>query len=65
LNEGKKHEVRILFEGIDHPVLRLIRIKMGSIALDGDLHPGQWRYLTPVETDLLLKQGGDATDVNR
>ncbi len=64
LNEGKKHEVRILFESIGHPVLRLIRIKMGPIFLDWDMLPGEWRYLTSIEIDLLRTQGGVWADVN-
>lgn len=45
LKEGKKHEVRILFGALDHPVLRLVRMAMGPVLLDPDLLPGQWRYL--------------------
>lgn len=44
LTEGKKHEIRILFDYLGHPVLRLIRISMGPIILDDALLPGQWRY---------------------
>ncbi|MEN3185563.1 MAG: pseudouridine synthase [Atribacterota bacterium] len=44
LAEGKKHEIRILFDYLGHPVLRLIRISMGPIMLDNTLLPGKWRY---------------------
>jgi len=65
LNEGKKHEVRILFEGIGHPVLRLIRTKMGPITLDENLLPGEWRYLLKDEIELLFERGGVGNDVDR
>lgn len=45
LCEGKKHEIRILFDYLGHPVLRLIRISTGPIHLDPKLLPGSWRYL--------------------
>ena len=62
LNQGKKHEIRILFESIGHPVLRLIRTKMGPIVLDENLLPGEWRYLSDYEIKLLLNRGGVRTD---
>ncbi|NLJ50199.1 MAG: rRNA pseudouridine synthase, partial [Candidatus Atribacteria bacterium] len=65
LNEGKKHEVRILFESIGHPVFRLIRVKMGPITLDENLLPGEWRYLLRNEIEDLLKGVGVVTDVDR
>lgn len=65
LNEGKKHEVRILFESIGHPVLRLIRVKMGPITLDENLLPGEWRYLLRNEIEDLLKSGDVSTHVNQ
>lgn len=65
LNEGKKHEVRILFESIGHPVLRLIRTKMGPITLDENLLPGEWRYLLRNEIEILLERGGVAADVDQ
>ena len=53
---------RILFESIGHPVLRLIRTKMGPIMLDENLLPGEWRYLSDYEIKLLLNRGGVRTD---
>ena len=32
---------------LGHPALRVIRIGLGPLAL-GDLRPGKWRDLTPV-----------------
>jgi len=53
LTEGKKHEVKILFEEIGHPVLRLIRVRMGPVILDSGLLPGKWRYLNAHEVKAL------------
>jgi 23S rRNA pseudouridine2605 synthase len=49
LAEGRKREVRRLFDAVGHPVLQLQRIRYGPIAL-GDLRAGQWRKLGTAET---------------
>lgn len=48
LTEGKKREVRRLFDAIEFPVRRLKRARFGPIAL-GTLPVGEWRELTPEE----------------
>lgn len=58
LAEGRKREVRRLFEAVGHPVLQLRRIRYGPIAL-GDLPPGQWRQLAPAETAAFDSQPSD------
>jgi len=45
LIEGKNRQVRRMTAAVGHPTLRLIRIKIGNIALNG-LQPGQWREVT-------------------
>lgn len=45
LKEGKKREVRRLFEALGHPVSRLVRVRYGPIRLPEDLSPGSWREL--------------------
>jgi 23S rRNA pseudouridine2605 synthase len=45
LKEGKKREVRRLFEALGHPVSRLTRIRYGPVRLPADLAPGSWREL--------------------
>ena len=65
LSEGKKHEVRILFEQIGHPVLRLIRTQMGPISLDENLLPGEWRFLTAKEINRLFDRDGVVIHVNQ
>ena len=52
LREGRKRQVRRMTAAVGSPTLRLIRIAIGSIALD-DLQPGQWRDLTSAELNQL------------
>jgi len=46
VGEGRKREVRRLFEAVDQRVLRLVRSRIGPLALDG-LLVGEWRRLEP------------------
>ena len=55
LREGRKRQIRRIAAGFGHPVLHLIRIKIGPISL-GDLEPGRWRYLTREEIALLRSE---------
>jgi len=50
--EGRKRQVRRMFDRIGHSVIRLKRIKTGSLTL-GDLPEGSFRYLTPAEVNAL------------
>ena len=50
IHEGRKHQVRRMFEQIGHPVIRLKRIQFGPLNL-GTLPPGQTRYLTDKEAN--------------
>ena len=45
IHEGRKRQVRRMFELVGHPVTRLKRTSVGPVKL-GDLPPGRWRYLT-------------------
>lgn len=48
LTEGKNRQVRRMTAAVGFPTLRLVRVAIGSLQLEG-LAPGQWRELTPVE----------------
>jgi 23S rRNA pseudouridine2605 synthase len=48
LHEGRKRQVRRMLAAVGHPVLRLVRVRVGALKL-GDLQPGQWRFLTAEE----------------
>jgi 23S rRNA pseudouridine2605 synthase len=57
VQEGRKREVRRIFEALGYFVEKLIRVRVGPIAL-GALRQGDVRPLTPVEIDLLKKEAG-------
>jgi len=44
LREGRNRQVRRMTATVGLPTLRLVRVAMGGIALDG-LQPGQWRVV--------------------
>ena len=48
LREGRKRQVRRMTAAVGHPTLRLVRIGLGPLSLEG-LEPGQWRELTEQE----------------
>lgn len=53
ITEGRKRQVRRMFETVGHPVVRLTRTKIGNLTL-GKLKPGEWRFLTPEEVQGLV-----------
>jgi 23S rRNA pseudouridine2605 synthase len=55
--EGRKREVRRMFEAIGHPVTRLVRVRLGPIRL-GRLSPGRVRSLARTEVDALYRLTG-------
>lgn len=57
MGEGRKREIRRMFEKIGHPVVRLARIRFGGLSVR-DLRAGQWRELDPVEVGELLRSVG-------
>ena len=54
VHEGKYHEVRRIFEAINHKVSRLIRLSFGDIEL-GDLTPGEYRNFSKEELRYVKK----------
>lgn len=48
IHEGKNRQVRNMFEVLNHPVIRLKRIAIGFVEING-LEEGKWRYLSKNE----------------
>jgi len=57
IHEGRKREVRRMFEVLGHPVFKLRRLKFAGLDL-GNLKKGKWRYLTKEEISLIKKEVG-------
>lgn len=54
LFQGKNRQIRDMFEAIGHPVLKLKRTRIGFLT-DTGLAVGQYRRLTPLEVDRILR----------
>lgn len=52
LHEGRRRQVRRMLAAVGHPVLRLVRVRVGALGL-GDLPAGQWRALSAEELEKL------------
>jgi pseudouridine synthase len=52
VRQGRYRQVRRMCEAIGHPVLKLVRVALGPLAL-GPLPRGQWRTLLPAEVRAL------------
>jgi 23S rRNA pseudouridine2605 synthase len=50
--EGRKHQVKRMLEAVGHPVLKLIRVRFGPLAL-GSVPSGRYRFLTDREANAL------------
>jgi len=59
IHEGRNRQVRRMCEAVGHPVLRLVRTRVGPL-VDRRLKPGHWRPLSAVEIQRLQAIGGDA-----
>ena len=53
LTEGKYHQVKRMLAAVGNRVEGLHRSRIGGLALPADLAPGQWRWLTAQELELL------------
>jgi len=56
LREGRNRQIRRMLDAVGHPVLRLARVRVGTVEL-GALRPGEWRDLTHAE---IATTGGGA-----
>ncbi len=54
ITEGKNRQVRRMFEALGHRMLKLVRIRIGGLAL-GDLPIGKCKILTPKEAQRALQ----------
>lgn len=54
VGEGKYHQVRRMFAARGRTVTALKRLSIGPLALDENLHPGEYRELEPQELQMLL-----------
>jgi 23S rRNA pseudouridine2605 synthase len=52
LHEGRNRQIRRMVEAVGLEVVRLVRVRVGSLWL-GDLPPGAWRRLSATEVDSL------------
>lgn len=57
LTEGRNRQVRRMTAAVGYPTLRLVRIAMGDLRLEG-LLPGEWRNLSDSEIALMRKIAG-------
>jgi 23S rRNA pseudouridine2605 synthase len=52
LREGRKRQIRETCTQVGLPVVRIVRVRMGSLLL-GSLKPREWRTLSPAEVNAL------------
>lgn len=45
LNEGRHRQVRRTTAAVGHPTVRLVRVTIGAMTIDGALHPGEWKFI--------------------
>jgi 23S rRNA pseudouridine2605 synthase len=58
IHEGRNRQVRRMCEAVGHPVVRLVRTRIGPLR-DGSLKPGTWRALTQAEVRRLYEAASD------
>jgi 23S rRNA pseudouridine2605 synthase len=65
VKEGRKRMVRRMCSAVGHPVVRLVRTRIGPLC-DMHLAPGEWRALTPDEVHALygaaIESGAEAPE---
>ncbi|MFN8051090.1 MAG: pseudouridine synthase [Acidimicrobiales bacterium] len=59
IHEGRNRQVRRMCEAVGHPVVRLVRTRIGPLT-DTTLAPGEWRPLTQAEVRSLERAVGAA-----
>ena len=61
IHEGRNRQVRRMCDTVGHPVVRLVRTRIGPIA-ERSLKPGQWRELTTKEVRALERATAPETE---
>src|SRR5438105_5609927 len=64
LHEGRNQQIRRMFDAIGYSVLKLSRIRIGSLS-DSKLKPGEWRHLTVKEVKDLRHPRSSQREVKR
>ena len=59
IHEGRNRQVRRMCEAIGHPVIRLVRTRIGPLS-DRSIRPGAWRHLETDELRALERAVADA-----
>jgi 23S rRNA pseudouridine2605 synthase len=59
IHEGRNRQVRRMCDAVGHPVVRLVRTRIGPLR-DGSLKPGTWRALTPSEVRRLYEAASES-----
>jgi 23S rRNA pseudouridine2605 synthase len=57
LHQGRNQQIRKMFDSIGHSVVKLRRVRIGSLT-DDRLKPGYWRQLSPAEVSRLMRPRG-------
>lgn len=55
IHSGRKRQVRRMLQAVGHPVMSLVRTRVGPLTL-GRLRPGEWRELTQGELASLWRE---------
>ena len=58
IHEGRNRQVRRMCDAVGHPVVRLVRTRIGPLA-DRSLAPGEWRTLSAAEIRKLQETAGN------
>ena len=64
LKEGRKRQIREVGQLIGLPVIKILRVRIGTLKL-GDLKPGMWRDLTTGEIKALKASSGNLRQDNK